>query len=202
MYAPALTAILSAAALVLARAPIAEIASRFGLGMHAGVTLAAILAAGIVVLAAALCDRPPARWFVAGALAVSLGANLASGPWIVAPLIALGVVAILAREAQRLFAGLTLGTEALTLHRPLKEPLTVAYTDIEAIHTAPTREGAGTLILETVHGTVTAQDLPEAADLQARIEARTASFDLSDPHAAATQARKKIQTIVRGERPA
>lgn len=201
LYAPSLTTFLLAAGLFLAADSIAQLGARATLGSHASLTIAAGLTVLLAALAAALCDGSAARWYIGGALAVSLGANLAPTRWLLLPLAALGLAGVLVRELQRFFDGLTLGSTSLTLHRPLKDPLTVAYDDVDAIHTSPALRDTGTLILETAHGTVTARDLPGVGDLQARIEARTSAIDVEDPESAARQARKRIQTLVQGRTP-
>lgn len=201
LYAPALTTSVLSAALFAGADSIARLGARATLGVHASLTVAASLTVLLAALTAALCDGTPARWFVAGAFAVSLGANLASTRWLLTPLVALGLVGVLVRETQRAFDGITLGSTSLTIHRPLKDPLTVDYEDVNAIHTTPALQKAGTLILETEHGTVTARDLPHVADLQARIEARTGSIDVEDTESAARRARKRIQDLVRGKAP-
>lgn len=189
-----------ATAVVAAAAPIADLGARASLGHHASLTLATALAALLVPVAAALGDRPPARWYISSAFAVSLGANLAATRWLATPLAVLGLVGVLALEIQRRFDGLTIGADAVTLHNPLKDPFTLSYAEIEAVHTT-SAGSAGTLILETDHGTVTARDLPAVHDLQARVEARMGTFDVDDPEQAARRARKTIQELVRGPKP-
>jgi hypothetical protein len=201
-YTPALTAVFLAAALIAGLGPVGDLGARLTIGVHASATIAASLAVLATVTAAALCDRSPARWYVAGALAVSLGANLAPPRGVALPLAALGLGGVLAQEVARAFDGITLGPEGITLHRPLKDPLTVDYEAIEAVHTAPALEGAGALILETQHGTVTARDLPRVEQLQSRIEARTSRVEIDDPEETARKTRKRIQSLLRGETPA
>lgn len=187
--------------MIAAAGPIQDVGARVLLDAHASLTVAASLVALVATVAAALGDRPPARWFIAGAFCVSLGANLTGTRWLAAPLVVLGVLGLAVRELERAFAGVTIGARGVTLHRPLKDPLTVAYEDVQAVHTSLRRGTAGTLILETDHGTVTARDVPGAADLQARIEARMGTFDVDDPEEAARRARKTIQELVRGAEP-
>lgn len=200
-YAPALTTLLLAAAAIVAAEPIASFGADLTLGARASATIAASLVVGLAAVTAALCDRSPARWYVAGAFAVSVGANLAPAAWVALPVALLGLAGVIVQELHRFFGGLTLGPQGLTLHRPLKDPLTVDHAAVEAVHTSPTMEGAGTLILETQHGTVTARDLPDVEQLQARIEARTSRLTVEDPTAAARDARERIQTLLRGESP-
>lgn len=197
-YTPALVAIVLGSSLFAAAEPIVELGAQLTLGSHATLTIAASLAAVATTLAAALADRPPARWFIACAFAVSVGANLTGSAWLVTPLVALGLGGVAVREVERAADGLTLGTSAVTLHRPLKDPFTVAYEDVLAVHTTIVAGEAGTLILETKHGTVTARDIPGVRDIQARIEARMTRFDLDDEEDAARRARETIQDLIRG----
>ncbi len=199
LYAPALVVTLLAISAALADGWIAQQGAQLGLGAHTSATITAGLVVLLATLTAALCDRPPARWFIAGILAVSLGANITAVPWLFTPLVILGLAAITAREIERSFDGVTLGATALTLHRPLKDALTVNYEDVNAVHTSPALGKAGTLILETEHGTVTARGLPRVGDIQARIEARLAAPEVEDVEKAARHARETIQDIVRGK---
>lgn len=200
-YAPALTTLVLAAGATAAAEPIAGLGAALTLGPRASATIAASLVVGLAVLAAALCDRGTARWYVAGAFSVSVGANLAPDAWVALPLALLGLAGVIVQETHRFFGGLTLGPGGLTLHRPLRDPLTVDHAAIEAVHTTPAMEGAGTLILETAHGTVTARDLPDVEQLQARIEARTSQLTVEEPASAARDARERVQTLLRGETP-
>jgi len=200
-YAPAIVTTLLAASLIPAGSGLADLGARIALPAHASVTIAAGLVVLLTSLTAALCDQPPARWYIAGVFAVSLGGNVAPTTWVSIPLVATGVIGLLVREVERGFDGITLGPAGLTIHRPLKDPLTVDYEDVRAVHTTPSVDDDGTLILETEHGTVTAGDLPAVGDLKARIEARTGGFDVDDPQQTAREVRERIQDIVRGKTP-
>jgi len=200
-YAPGLTTTVLAALLIVAVGPVADLGARLTIGAQLSATFAGALVVGLAALSAALCEGSPARWCIAGAFALGLGGNLAPPRGVGIPLLALGLVGIAVQEVRRAFDGITLGPQGLTMHRPLKDPLTVDFPDIEAIHTTPTIAGAGTLILETEHGTVTARDLPDVEQLQARIEARAGGFEIDDPTDAARRARKQIQGLLDGEAP-
>lgn len=161
-----------------------------------------VVLAGLAVVlgavAAALANRSPARVVVLGALAVSLGGNLLAGPLVAAPLLVLGLAWIAVLEGRRLFEGVTLSPEGLTLHRVLKDPLVVAFDDVRAVHTSMRGEDAGTLILETAHGTVTAPDLPDPETLQARLEARLNPPSVEATRASLEESRRRLDGLLEG----
>jgi hypothetical protein len=148
---------------------------------------------GLAMLAAGLANRSPARVLVLGGLAVSVGGNLLQGPWIGLPLAVAGLGWILVLEVRRLFEGVTLSPVGLTLHRVLQDPLVVDFEDVRAVHTSMHGQGAGTLILETEHGTVTAPHLPDPETLQARLEARLRPEPVEPTRESLERSRRRLE---------
>ncbi len=160
-----------------------------------------LLGAGVVavaVVAAALANRPPVAALIVGATALSIGGNLLVGPWIGAPLILAGLGWIGVVETRRWFDGITLSPRGLTLHRALRSPFTVDFDDVRAVHTTMHTETAGTLILETEHGTVTAPHLPGCEALQARIEARMRQVPVRAQEDSLAKARQRLEGLLEG----
>lgn len=175
--------------------------SSIGLG-SAGARLA-LLAVPVLgaMLAAALADRSPVPALVVGTLAASLGGNAFAGPLVAVPLLIAGVAWLGFEEARRMFEGITVAPEGLSIHRPLREALTLDYGQIRAVHTSPSAGESGTLILETQHGTVTAPALPGCEELQARVEARTTRVPVHPTAESLADCRGRVQDLIRGGQP-
>lgn len=161
--------------------------------------LLAAAAVPLAMLAAVLANRSPVPVLVVGTFAVSLGGNLSTGPWVAAPLLAAGLGWVVFSEGRRLFEGVTLSPEGVTIHRPIRQPLTIDHDAIRAVHTSVGSTDAGTLILETDHGTVTAPALPGCEGLQARIEARMQRVPIRATADSLQTARKRVESILAGE---
>lgn len=202
-YLPGVTLAVAALFPLLAPGRLIEPLALFGLSLDAVQIFLTALAVLLGMLAAILADRSPVPTLILGAFAVSLGGNLLSGRLAAFPLFALGLSWIAVAEARRLFEGITLAPDGLTLHRPLRDPLILEYAEIRAVHTSLQWDEAGTLILETNHGTVTAGALPHCEELQARVEARMQKVPVRATTESLDKARRRIQNLVDAEgRPA
>lgn len=197
-YVPAATLALSSLLPILAPSVLAEGLAALGLSLAA--TRIVLASAGVLVamLAASLANRRPVVALIVGTSAVSLGGNLLAGAWVGVPLLAAGLGWILLLEARRRFEGLTISPEGLTLHRAIRDPLTIGFDDVRAVHTTMHTDRIGTLILETAHGTVTAQHLPGCQALQARLEARMNRVPVRATEDSLSQARGRLQGLLEG----
>lgn len=160
-----------------------------------------VLGVGVILaamLAAALANRAPVVALLVGTSALSLGGNVLSGAWIGVPLLLAGLGWIGFLEARRSVEGITLSPEGLTLHRALRSPFTVDFEDVRAVHTTMHTGTAGTLILETEHGTVTAPHLPGCQALQARIEARMHRVPVRAQQDSLAKARQRLEGLLDG----
>jgi branched-subunit amino acid transport protein len=175
------------------------VGTELGLAHETGIVLAGAIAVGVTTLAAALADRSPPAYLVAGAFALNAGALLTSGRWPAAFLLALAVGSILVWEVARLFEGLTIGETTLSIHRGLRETLDLEYEDVIAVHSTA-KTDAGTLIVETDHGTVTVNDLPQVEQVQARVEARVHRPPISTTAESIEDAHDRIARLVGGAR--
>lgn len=158
-----------------------------------------LLAAGLVVLAIVashLAGRPAVLTMLAGSSAISLGANLTGSPWMAAPLIAVGLVWIVALEARRFASGLALTDKRVILSRPMRTAFGLGFHEIHVVHTTRDDSTWGSIILETEHGTVTTNGLPRHQELADRIEARMDGTPVAVDPQAVTEARTRIERLI------